>query len=70
MAGLDTVDLSTMKEARSQPERSDVCAVPAAAVAGEAIAAYVLADVVSETLGGDYMDEVRERFSRKKRDAK
>ena len=70
MAGLDTVDLSTMKEARSQPERSDVCAVPAAAVVGEAIAAYVLADVVSETLGGDYMDEVRERFSRKKRDAK
>lgn len=70
MAGLDTVDLETMQAVRSHPERSDVCAVPAAGVVAEAIVAYVLADVISETLGGDYMDEVKERFKKKAADAK
>ncbi len=70
MAGLPTVDIAQLKETLSQPERSDVCAVPAAAVVAEAITAYVLADVISETLGGDRMDEVKERFLKKVADAK
>jgi chorismate synthase len=39
-------------------ERSDVCAVPAAAVVGEAMVAYVLADAVLEKFGGDTIDEL------------
>ena len=41
---LKSVDISTGKEVDSRYERSDVCAVPAAAVIGEAMLALVLAD--------------------------
>lgn len=61
MAGLDTVDIVTGEAVRSAPERSDVCAVPAAGVVAEAIVAYVLADAIVATFGGDTLDEVRER---------
>ena len=40
-------------------ERSDVCAVPAAAVVGEAMVAFVLADATLEKFGGDTVDELR-----------
>ena len=40
-------------------ERSDVCAVPAAAIVGEAMVALVLADAMLEKLGGDSVEEVR-----------
>jgi chorismate synthase len=39
-------------------ERSDVCAVPAAAVVGEAMVALVLADAFLAKFGGDSMSEV------------
>ena len=39
-------------------ERSDVCAVPAAAVVGEAVVCLVLADAVLERFGGDSMRQV------------
>ena len=58
-ADLDTdeaaplVDLATMTEAPAAIERSDVCAVPAAAVVGEAMVALVLADALLERFGGD-----------------
>ncbi len=42
-----------MTEAPAAIERSDVCAVPAAAVVGEAMVALVLADAVTEKFGGD-----------------
>jgi chorismate synthase len=40
-------------------ERSDVCAVPAAAVVGEAMVALVLADAALEKFGGDSLAETR-----------
>jgi chorismate synthase len=56
---LSSVDLSTGGKADAVRERSDVCAVPAAAVVGEAMLAIVLADAVVEKFGGDSMAEVR-----------
>jgi chorismate synthase len=43
-------------------ERSDVCAVPAAAVVAEAMVALVLADAFLEKFGGDSMVELRRNF--------
>jgi len=56
---LSSVDLSTGEIAEAVRERSDVCAVPAAAVVGEAMLAIVLADAMLEKLGGDSLAEVR-----------
>jgi chorismate synthase len=56
---LDTVDLATGEPARAVVQRSDVTAVPAAAVVGEAVVALVLADALLEKTGGDALDEVR-----------
>jgi chorismate synthase len=53
MKPLRSVDLTTMEEAPAAIERSDVCAVPAAAVVGEAMVALVLADALVERFGGD-----------------
>jgi chorismate synthase len=56
MAPLRSVDLTTMAESRAAVERSDVCAVPAAAVVAEAMVALVLADAALEKFGGDSVD--------------
>jgi chorismate synthase len=53
------VDLRDGSAADSAFERSDVCAVPAAGVVGEAMVALVLADAVLEKFGGDSMGELR-----------
>jgi len=58
MKPLRSVDLATMTESPATVERSDVCAVPAAAVVGEAMVAFVLADAVLEKFGGDSIDEL------------
>ena len=58
MKPLRSVDLTTMAEAPAAIERSDVCAVPAAAVVGEAMVAFVLADAFLEKFGGDSIDEI------------
>jgi chorismate synthase len=58
MKPLRSVDLTTMSEAPAAIERSDVCAVPAAAVVGEAMVALVLADAVTEKFGGDALADV------------
>jgi len=55
---LPSVDLNTKKPVKAAVERSDVCAVPAAAVVGEAMVAIVLAQAVLEKFGGDYMEEI------------
>ena len=59
MKPLRSVDLTTMDESPAAIERSDVCAVTAAAVVGEAMVALVLADALTEKFGGDTMDELR-----------
>lgn len=58
-----SVDLATGEEAVTVYERSDFCAVPRAAVVGEAMVAFVLADNLLAKVGGDSMDEIRPRFA-------
>jgi chorismate synthase len=58
MKPLRSVDLATMTESPAAIERSDVCAVPAAAVVGEAMVAIVLADALIEKFGGDSIEEL------------
>jgi chorismate synthase len=58
MKPLRSIDLTTMEESPAAIERSDVCAVPAAAVVGEAMVALVLADAAVEKFGGDSMTEL------------
>jgi chorismate synthase len=58
MKPLRSVDLRTMTVSPAAIERSDVCAVPAAAVVGEAMVAIVLADAVLEKFGGDTIEEI------------
>jgi chorismate synthase len=60
MKPLRSVDLTTLQEAPAAIERSDVCAVPAAAVVGEAMVSFVLADAFLEKFGGDSIDEIEQ----------
>jgi chorismate synthase len=59
MKPLRSVDLQSMRESPAAIERSDVCAVPAAAVVGEAMVCLVLADALTERFGGDSIAELR-----------
>jgi len=56
---LDTIDVATGEEAVAINQRSDVCAVPAAAVVAEAMVALVVADAMLEKFGGDHVEETR-----------
>jgi chorismate synthase len=56
---LQTVDVSTGEPATAINQRSDVCAVPAAAVVAEAMVALVLAEAAMEKFGGDSVAEIR-----------
>jgi chorismate synthase len=60
--GLPSVDIDTKQPHRAQYERSDVTAVPACGVIGEAMLAFVLADALLEKTGGDSMEECRRNF--------
>jgi chorismate synthase len=62
MKPLRSVDLNTMSEAPAAIERSDVCAVPAAAVVGEAMVGFVLADAFLEKFGGDSIEEIQRHY--------
>jgi chorismate synthase len=57
-ASLRSVDLKTGLPDAAHVERSDTCAVPAAAVIGEAVIALAVADALLTKLGGDSMDEL------------
>jgi chorismate synthase len=56
---LASVDLRDGSPGDAAVERSDVCAVPAAGVVGEAMVALVLADAFLEKFGGDSVEEIR-----------
>jgi chorismate synthase len=56
---LETVDLASEESAVAIRQRTDVCAVPAGGVVGEAVVAFVLADAVLEKFGGDSLEETR-----------
>jgi chorismate synthase len=57
MKPLRSMDVRTGRAARAHVERSDICAVPAAAVVGEALVALELASAALEKFGGDSMAE-------------
>ena len=59
---LDTVDVVTKEAASAQKERADVCAVPSAAIIGEAVIMLVLADAVLEKFGGDSLEELKRNW--------
>ena len=59
---LPSVDMRDGSAADAAVERSDVCAVPAAAVVGEAMVALVVADAFLDKFGGDAMSEIRRNF--------
>ena len=59
---LDTIDTSTGEPAKAINQRSDVCAVPAAGIVGEAMLALVLAKAVLEKFGGDSVQETKRNF--------
>lgn len=62
MQPLQSVHSETGVAAKAQIERSDTCAVPAAAVIGEALLALVLAEFVLEKFGGDSLAELLPRL--------
>jgi chorismate synthase len=60
---LATVDVATGQPATAINQRSDVCAVPAAAVVTEAMVALVLAEAATEKFGGDSVPELRRNLT-------
>lgn len=58
---LRSIDITSKKVVKAAYERSDVCALPAASVIGEALGAWVLADAFLEKMGGDFIGEIRDR---------
>ena len=63
MKPLRSVDLAGMQEAPAVIERSDVCAISAAAVVGEAVVSLVLADAFLEKFSGDSMHEIERNYA-------
>jgi chorismate synthase len=59
---LRSVDIDTKQEQSAAFERSDITAVPAAGVIGEAMVALVLAEAMREKFGGDSMGEMRRNY--------
>ncbi|MBI4241901.1 MAG: chorismate synthase [Candidatus Rokubacteria bacterium] len=59
---LRSVDLTTKEAVEAVVERSDVCAVPAAGIVGEAMMAIVLAQAFLEKFGGDSLEEIRRNY--------
>ncbi len=60
---LSSVDITTKEEVEASYERSDICAVPAAAVIGEAVVAYEIARSMCEKFGGDSLEEMRRNYA-------
>ncbi|HET6781876.1 MAG TPA: chorismate synthase [bacterium] len=62
MSPLQSVDIATKESIKGAVVRSDVCAVPAAGVVGEAMVAYVLADAFLEKFGADTLQDIRAAY--------
>lgn len=62
MSPLNSVDLQTKQPTDASVERSDVCAAPAAAVVGESVVAFELANAFFEKFGGDSLRETRRNY--------
>ncbi|TYP54190.1 chorismate synthase [Thermosediminibacter litoriperuensis] len=59
-----SIDIKTKEPFAASVERSDVCAVPAASIVGEAAVAWVLAEALVEKFGSDTVEEMQEGFER------
>jgi len=59
---LASVDFATREPVKAAYERSDVCVVPAAGVAAEAMVAFTLARCSLEKFGGDSLLELKRNF--------
>jgi chorismate synthase len=62
MSPLQSVDLRSKRPADASVERSDVCAAPAAAVVGESVVAFELANAFLEKFGGDSLREIKRNY--------
>ncbi len=62
MTPLQSVDLRSKQPADASVERSDVCAAPAAAVVGESVVAFELANAFLEKFGGDSLREIKRNY--------
>lgn len=62
MNGLNTIDIATKEAVKASTERSDVCAVPAAGVIGEAMAAVTIGNALLEKFGGDNISEIKRNY--------
>ena len=62
MSTLSSVNIRTKAKALANVERSDVCAVPAAGVVGEAVMAIELANAMIEKFGGDSLREMKRNY--------
>lgn len=60
---LPSVSFATREETKASYERSDVCVVPAAGVAGEAMVALTVCRLVLEKFGGDSLRELQRNFA-------
>lgn len=63
MRPLSSVEITTKKPFKASVERSDVCAVPAAAVVGEAVVAFEIANAMIEKFGGDSLSEMKRNYN-------
>ncbi|PKL89734.1 MAG: chorismate synthase [Ignavibacteriae bacterium HGW-Ignavibacteriae-2] len=62
MSPIEAVDLSTMEQVVSRRERSDFVAVPACAVIGESMLAWVIADHFIKKFAGDSIEETKDNY--------
>lgn len=60
---LQTVDIRTKDKSKAISERSDVCAVPAAGIVGEAMMACILANEFIKKFGGDSLEEITVNYN-------
>jgi chorismate synthase len=63
MRPLRSVDINTKEAVEATIERSDVCAIPAAAVIAESAVAFVLAQAFLEKFGGDSLVEIQRNYA-------
>ena len=59
---LNSIDFRTLKPVKSRYERSDVCAVPACSVIGEAVISPIIANAFLEKFGGDSIAEISRHY--------
>ena len=56
---LKSVDILSKKGKLAHKERTDSCAVPAAAIIAESMACFVIADALLDKFGGDYISQLQ-----------